>query len=280
MPPETEDKDIAAVLAQFGRIRQHVRERYPAEYGFHVFSGVRGVHIEIDKDIPANLYIGHFRARIYYEGLKNRCFFCKAEGHIKAECPKLSDIRKQGVAGPANSRLYSQVAASLRIAAGSSRSMDAPPISMTVLQIPKHPNARNTILGELQKSGSLIEAGADAAVREADAAQTVITNQSATTTGNEEHQTMETNDTSQAGKEETGLKRPPASDSSDAEKRNEKGGGKKKKQSSVETKSRSSSSSHDRSRKNSQDSSCDSSRGRPRGRRGISRSDGTLEGTQ
>lgn len=141
LPPETEDKDIAAVLGQFGRIRQHVRERYPAEYGYQVFSGVRGVHIEIEKELPANLYIGHFRARLYYEGLKNKCFFCKAEGHNKANCPKLAE---QGVSGPANSRLYSQVAANLRVATSSSVNESGPSSSMTVFKVPKHPSSKTS----------------------------------------------------------------------------------------------------------------------------------------
>lgn len=99
LPPEVDDKDIAAALSQFGTIRQHVRERYPADYGYAVFSGIRGVHMEIGKEIPANLYIGHFKARLYYEGLKNRCFFCKQEGHLKAECPKMKSIKASATVG-------------------------------------------------------------------------------------------------------------------------------------------------------------------------------------
>lgn len=107
LPPELEDKDIAAVLSQFGTIRQHVRERYPTEYGYAVFSGVRGVHMEIAKELPPNLFIGHFKARLYYEGLKNRCFFCKMEGHVKANCPKATSSRSSAVPGS-----YSGVVAS------------------------------------------------------------------------------------------------------------------------------------------------------------------------
>lgn len=107
LPPEIEDQAIASALRQYGTIRQHVRERYPLDYKFSVFSGVRGVHMEVSKEIPANLFVGHFRARIYYDGLKNRCFHCKEEGHLKSSCPKLAT----GSSGSGGSRTYSSVTA-------------------------------------------------------------------------------------------------------------------------------------------------------------------------
>lgn len=108
LPPEIDDKSIALVLGQFGTVRQQVRERYPAEYNLSIFSGIRGVHMEIAKEIPANIFIGHFRARIYYDGLKNRCFYCKEEGHMKANCPKLAAVSTSNGGG---ARSYSTVTA-------------------------------------------------------------------------------------------------------------------------------------------------------------------------
>ncbi|KAL1378134.1 hypothetical protein pipiens_004046 [Culex pipiens pipiens] len=93
LPLEIEDSAIQYVMGQYGTIRQHVRERFPSEMKVDIFNGVRGVHMEVSKEIPAHLYVGHFRARIFYEGLKNKCFFCKAEGHVKQNCPKLAAIR-------------------------------------------------------------------------------------------------------------------------------------------------------------------------------------------
>lgn len=65
-----------------------VRERFPAQLELDLTTGVRGVHIEIKKEIPATLFFLNRRGRIYYEGVKHKCFLCKEEGHLKAECPQ------------------------------------------------------------------------------------------------------------------------------------------------------------------------------------------------
>ncbi|XP_055589326.1 uncharacterized protein LOC129741612 [Uranotaenia lowii] len=140
LPPETEDKEIAAAMSRYGKIHQFVRERYPAEYEYPVYSGIRGVHMELEKEIPASLFIGHFRARIYYDGLKNRCFLCKAEGHLKVDCPKLISVREgetKNVAGSSKTveqqkPLYSHVAASLKVAV---TEQPQPTTSMTTLPL-------------------------------------------------------------------------------------------------------------------------------------------------
>lgn len=128
LPPEIDDKEIAAVLSQFGSIRQHVRERYPADFGYSVFSGIRGVHMEISKELPANLFIGHFKVRIFYEGLKNRCFYCKNDGHLKANCPKLASAKATQIGGQ-----YSQVLANAAIGSSASTSST---MNMTTIPVP------------------------------------------------------------------------------------------------------------------------------------------------
>lgn len=121
LPPEIEDKEIAAALERYGLIRQHVREKYPADCGFVVFSGVRGVHMEISKELPASMVIGHCKARLYYDGLKNKCFHCKSEGHLKAECPKLAKLREaQNGDGSNHAGSFSQVLANATIGASHS----------------------------------------------------------------------------------------------------------------------------------------------------------------
>lgn len=136
LPPETEEKEIAMALSKFGKIRQHVREKYPQDLGYHVFSGIRGVYMEVEKEIPANMYIAHFRARVYYDGLKNRCFFCKAEGHMKVECPKLASLRVNAETG--GQRSYSSVTANLAIANSSTIEPDNT-LTMTTLPLTSPP---------------------------------------------------------------------------------------------------------------------------------------------
>lgn len=131
LPPEIDDKIIAQVLGQFGTIRQHVRERYSPECNLNIFNGVRGVHMEIAKEIPAGLFIGHFRARIYYDGLKNRCFFCKQEGHLKSSCPKLANSSS----GSGGSRSYSTVTAQGRPV--STPNLNVPPMTPIMQRLVK-----------------------------------------------------------------------------------------------------------------------------------------------
>lgn len=95
LPPEVTDADIAKVMAKFGTVRQLVREKLPSDLGFVAYNGTRGVHMEVKLEIPPALYVGHFKCRIFYEGLRNRCFICKEEGHVKAQCPTRPSVQSR-----------------------------------------------------------------------------------------------------------------------------------------------------------------------------------------
>lgn len=95
LPPEVEDKQIAATLSKYGVIQQMLRERYSIESGFPIWSGVRGVHMEVKAEIPAQLNIQNIKARIYYDGLQNKCFICGALDHFKVECPKRKTVNER-----------------------------------------------------------------------------------------------------------------------------------------------------------------------------------------
>lgn len=97
LPPEVDDRAIANVMSKYGTVQQLVRERFPVETGFPIHNGIRGVHIELVSEIPAQLTIQHVKARIYYDGLQNKCFGCGALDHLKAACPN-----RKGVNGSPN----------------------------------------------------------------------------------------------------------------------------------------------------------------------------------
>lgn len=90
LPPEIEDRELHQVLSGFGVVRQQIRERYHEDTGFPVFSTVRGAYMEITKELPAQIRVRHFQARVYYDGLVNKCFICKSTDHVKANCPRKS----------------------------------------------------------------------------------------------------------------------------------------------------------------------------------------------
>lgn len=92
LPPEVDDKHIVAVFAKYGTIQQMVRERYPAESGFPIWSGVRGLNMEVLQEIPAQVYVQSIKARVFYEGIQHKCYLCGSTEHLKAECPKRKSV--------------------------------------------------------------------------------------------------------------------------------------------------------------------------------------------
>lgn len=86
LPPEIEDEHIKEVFKQYGHIRACVREKLPLSLGMPVFSGVRGVHIEMTKEIPNFVYVMNFKARTFYNGQKEVCFYCGSTEHKKLFC--------------------------------------------------------------------------------------------------------------------------------------------------------------------------------------------------
>lgn len=92
LPPEVDDRQISAAMCKFGTIQLMVRERFPVETGFPIWNGVRGLHMEVTAAIPAQVNIQHVKARIYYDGLQNKCFACGALDHLKANCPNRKPV--------------------------------------------------------------------------------------------------------------------------------------------------------------------------------------------
>lgn len=88
LPPEIADMDVSLILGKYGNVKRMIREKFPAELELDLFTGVRGVYMDIKKEIPSTIHFLNRRGRIYYEGLRQKCFLCKQEGHLKAKCPQ------------------------------------------------------------------------------------------------------------------------------------------------------------------------------------------------
>lgn len=95
LPPEVDDKPIADVFGKFGNIHQMVRERFPVETGFPIWNGVRGIHMEVTAELPAQVFVQHIRARVYYDGFQNKCFTCGSTEHLKADCSKRTSVQSR-----------------------------------------------------------------------------------------------------------------------------------------------------------------------------------------
>jgi hypothetical protein len=87
LPFEVEDGHIEGFFNSFGIVKRLVKEKYPAHYNFNVLSGVRGVYIDLKKDIPAFLYMRGVRVKIHYYGMKEKCHICGSLEHMRSECP-------------------------------------------------------------------------------------------------------------------------------------------------------------------------------------------------
>jgi hypothetical protein len=86
--PEVDDESIAKVLKDYGTVKKQVREKFPASFEVDIFTGVRGVYMELNKPLPPYLSIGNMRAKFYYQGMSEGCFYCNGTDHIKLNCPK------------------------------------------------------------------------------------------------------------------------------------------------------------------------------------------------
>lgn len=97
LPPEIEDQEIWAVMSKYGKIQRMIRERYASDTGFPIWTSVRGVYMELNEghEIPAFVHVRNLRARIYYEGLLNKCFQCGSTDHLKANCPQRTNLNER-----------------------------------------------------------------------------------------------------------------------------------------------------------------------------------------
>jgi hypothetical protein len=156
LPFEADDQYIHGFFGQFGTVKRVVREKFPSHCNFDSYSGVRGVHIDLRKDVPPFLYMKGYRVKIHYYGMKEKCHICGSPDHMKNECPKkpmsigtpatrleamtnLNTLfKKPGPVFPTLS--YAETAAGLSsIASRAGGQAVAPPEEQQVLQVPVAP---------------------------------------------------------------------------------------------------------------------------------------------
>lgn len=87
LPPEVPDREIANFFMKFGVVKKIVHEKRAMASGFNCFSGVRGIYMDVTKEIPPQVYICNYRCRVFYSGMQEKCFVCKATDHLKPDCP-------------------------------------------------------------------------------------------------------------------------------------------------------------------------------------------------
>lgn len=88
LTPEIGDDEIKKEMDKYGKVKQSCREKYGTESGYPIWNGVRGVFMEVRKELPPQIKVSGKIARVYYEGLRDKCFGCGSEGHRKVDCPE------------------------------------------------------------------------------------------------------------------------------------------------------------------------------------------------
>lgn len=100
LPPEIPDADLVSVMAKYGTVKRTVREKFPAEYQLNMYTGIRGVYIDVKKEIPEIVYFRNRKGRLYYDGLIQKCFNCNSDTHFKKACPVLREQQKEDAQRP------------------------------------------------------------------------------------------------------------------------------------------------------------------------------------
>lgn len=119
LPPELGDNNLSQALEPFGKVERIVREKFPAGLGLdHLYTGVRGVYIDVKQDIPPSVDVGNRKGRIFYYGLKDTCFLCRGVGHRKDACPQNTNRREKKTAhlGTSNPSSYAGVLSGMEYA--------------------------------------------------------------------------------------------------------------------------------------------------------------------
>jgi hypothetical protein len=88
LPPEAPNEDVMAFFGQYGEVRKVVRELFPKELNCPIETGVRGVYMDLKKDLSHFMYIRNCRIKVHYVGMKDKCHICGSTEHIRNDCPR------------------------------------------------------------------------------------------------------------------------------------------------------------------------------------------------
>ena len=78
-----------------------------------MYTGVRGVHIDVKKRIPPAVDVLNMKARVFYSELSDTCFLCHAVGHRRDTCPQrgIRNIKEKRQQEAVSSNTYADVLA-------------------------------------------------------------------------------------------------------------------------------------------------------------------------
>ena len=71
------DKDVSLVLGKYGKVKRVIREKFPAELGLDMFTGVRGVYMDVEKRFPPRIISSIGRGTYSILGIRIHVFIAR-----------------------------------------------------------------------------------------------------------------------------------------------------------------------------------------------------------
>lgn len=72
LPRELPDNDLKQRLSEYEEVNRVVWEKFPPNIGLdHLYTGVRGVYIDVKEEISPSLKVS--KERVFHQDLRNKC---------------------------------------------------------------------------------------------------------------------------------------------------------------------------------------------------------------
>ncbi|KAJ4449876.1 hypothetical protein ANN_01282 [Periplaneta americana] len=88
IPPEVPNDRITNILMNYGKVQSIVNEKWTHNYRFAIDTGIRIVHMSVEKPIPSSLIIANYEAYVTYVGQEETCYQCGSVSHVRSHCPQ------------------------------------------------------------------------------------------------------------------------------------------------------------------------------------------------